>query len=89
MGSALGYALKWYLPKRYRGIVPDTIRKGDRPKCGALCRDGHSCLAATVWDKGAQPTSQRPMPNSWRVEHRAEDGGGEAAVAGKFEASPC
>ena len=50
MGSTLGYALKWYLPKQYRGLPPTTL-KGQRPKCGARCRDGHPCRAPAVWDK--------------------------------------
>ncbi len=50
MGSALGYALYWYLPKHYRGAHYITPRP-QRSKCGAKCRDGHPCRAPVVWDR--------------------------------------
>ena len=50
MGTTLGYALKWYLPKRYRELRQVTP-KPQRPRCGARTRKGLACQAPAVWDK--------------------------------------
>lgn len=32
---------------------------GDRPRCGARCRDGHACVAPVVWLAGADAPRRR------------------------------
>ena len=41
----------------------EVIRKSQRPRCSARCRDGHSCRAPVVWDK----TRSRPVNGRCRM----------------------
>ena len=62
MGTTLGYALRWYLPKQYRDSRK-LIPKRQRPRCGARTRKGAPCRAPAVWDK----ENDRPLNGRCRM----------------------
>ena len=79
MGTTLGYALKWYLPKRYRE-TRQLIPKSQRPRCGAQTRKGPPCRAPAVWDK------EHDRPRNGRCRVHGGLSSGPKTLEGKLRA---
>ncbi len=64
-----------------RGIVERQVTpKSERQRCGAKCRDGHSCRASAVWDK------ENNRPRNGRCRMHGGSSTGPKTLEGKLRA---
>ncbi len=64
-----------------RGIIERRVTpKSERQRCGAKCRDGHSCEAPAVWDK------ENNRPRNGRCRMHGGSSTGPRTLEGKLRA---